>query len=70
MAHGFETDDEKKRKLHLKKMFPAIVELENSLGVLTTNEPINRKEGNIEQADLEKRNARSFRSAIRFLGRK
>ena len=70
MAHASETDDEKKRKSRLKSMFPAIMELENSLEVLTTNEPINRKEGNIEQADLERKHARSFRSAIRFLGRK
>ena len=35
------------------KMNAAITYLETSLNVLETNEPINRAEGNIEQADLE-----------------
>lgn len=51
-------------------MLPAIVELETALDTMTTNEPINRREGNIAQADLERDNARSFRSAIRVLGKR
>ena len=35
------------------KMNAAVTYLETSLNVLETNEPINRAEGNIEQADLE-----------------
>ena len=35
------------------KMNAAITYLETSLNVLETNEPINRAEGNIEQADME-----------------
>lgn len=45
----------------------AIDELSNSLYVVKTNEPINRKEGNKGQADLEKQNAKSFKAAIGVL---
>lgn len=34
-------------------MHAAITYLETSLNVLETNEPINRSEGNVEQADCE-----------------
>lgn len=43
---------------------PAIAELKRSLDVMQTNEPINRKEGNVSLANDERRNARSFRDAI------
>lgn len=46
---------------------PAISQLKNSLDVVTNNEPINRKEGDTQQANLEKTNARSFRAAIQHL---
>ena len=49
---------------------PVLAELENSLHVARTNEPINRKEKNIEQADLEKYNAKAFEGAISLLSRK
>lgn len=42
----------------------AIDQLEISLEFIETNEPINRHEGNVEQADLERDNAISFRAAI------
>lgn len=43
---------------------PAIAELKIALDTVTNNEPISRKEGNIGQANLQHRNARSFRDAI------
>lgn len=46
---------------------PAIAQLKNSLEVVQTNEPINRKEKNTLQADLEKRHAKSFKQAITVL---
>jgi hypothetical protein len=46
----------------------AIAQLEVALDVCVTNEPINRAEGKIEQADLEAKNAEQFRRAIHFLG--
>lgn len=46
---------------------PAVVELEIALDVVKTNEPINRKEGDIEQANLEKSNAKAFELAIDVL---
>lgn len=46
---------------------PAIDELKRSLNVMRTNEPINRREGNRPQADLEKENAKSFKGAIAIL---
>lgn len=44
-----------------------ITTLEIALGVVTTNEPINRAAGNIEQADLEARNALEFSEALTLL---
>lgn len=49
---------------------PAITQLQNSLDVVTNNAPINEKEGNTEQAKLEKTHATSFRAAIQHLSRK
>jgi hypothetical protein len=46
---------------------PAVVELEIKLDVMKTNEPINRKEGKVAQANLEKANAKSFEKAIGIL---
>lgn len=46
---------------------PAVIELEIALNIVKTNEPINRKEGDIEQANLEKRNAKAFELAIDVL---
>lgn len=48
-------------------MQAAIVELEQALETAETNEPINRAEGNIEQADLEAANAIEFRHALAAL---
>lgn len=45
----------------------AIAELERALGVLENNEPINRAEGNLEQADLEADGARDIRAALGVL---
>jgi len=45
----------------------AIAQLEVALDVVVTNEPINRERGDIEQADLERRNAEQFRRAIEVL---
>jgi len=45
-------------------MKAAITQLEISLETLVNNEPINRKEGNEEQADLEAKNAAEIRQAL------
>lgn len=45
-------------------MQAAINELEIYLEILETNEPINRAEGNIDQADSEKQNAIEVRAAL------
>jgi len=46
----------------------AIATLQNALETVTNNEPINRAEGNIAQADLEVEAAASFRDALEKLG--
>lgn len=48
-------------------MKSAIAILENSLEALAANEPINRAEGNLGQADLEAANASEVRQAIAVL---
>ena len=48
-------------------MHAAITYLETSLNVLETNEPINRAEGNIEQANLEAVSLLQIKEGIEFL---
>lgn len=48
-------------------MTHAIVTLRAALDTVTTNEPINRAEGNIAQADLELEVASDLRTAICIL---
>lgn len=48
-------------------MTAAIATLEVALQTLETNEPINRAEGNIAQADLEAKNAVEIRQALDLL---
>lgn len=67
MVDRFETNAERGQKAAGKRMFPAIVELENAHETMTTNAPINEKEGNLKQARLERRNAKSFQAAIDVL---
>lgn len=57
----------KRRGAFRALMRPAIAQLQISLGTVTNNEPINRKEGDIGQADLEHENAKSYRAAISAL---
>jgi hypothetical protein len=45
----------------------AAEQLKQSLDTVTTNSPINRREGNLEQAALEEKSAESFRAAIKAL---
>lgn len=45
----------------------SVAALELALETMTTNEPINRREGNIQQADLEAANATDYRLAIDIL---
>lgn len=45
----------------------AVATLEVALDVLKTNEPINRAEGNMEQANLEARNAADIERALKLL---
>lgn len=45
----------------------AVAELERALDVVATNEPINRAEGNIDQADLEAEVSGSIKEAIGIL---
>lgn len=49
------------------KFGPALNELNIALGTMKTNEPINRREGNLKQADLERNNAKSFEAAMKYL---
>ena len=67
MVDRFETNSEKQQKMTGKRMFPAIAELEIAHETMTTNAPINEKEGNLKQARLERRHAKSFRAAIDVL---
>jgi hypothetical protein len=46
----------------------AVATLLNALEAVETNEPINRAEGNVEQADLERAASASFREALVKLG--
>ena len=48
-------------------MKAAIAQLEISLNVLEGNEPINRSNGNVEQAELEAKNAADIRQALAIL---
>lgn len=48
-------------------MQAAITTLEIALEVLETNEPINRQEGNLEQAELELVSAQEIREALEVL---
>lgn len=48
-------------------MQASIIILENALAIAENNEPINRKEGNVAQADLEASNAADYRQAIAIL---
>ena len=48
-------------------MKTAIVVLEEALNVCVANEPINRKEGNVEQADAEAVSAAGIRQALAIL---
>jgi len=48
-------------------MNSAITLLEQALATMENNEPINRAEGNVEQADLEARNAAEYRRALAVL---
>lgn len=48
-------------------MQAAIAILETALEALEINAPINEREGNIEQARLERENAEEVREAINFL---
>lgn len=41
--------------------------LQNAIEVMETNEPINRAEGHIAQADLEADNAQEYRDALATL---
>lgn len=49
---------------------PAIEALKVDLKTVETNEPINRKEGNTEQANLEHINGISYKAAIAELRKK
>lgn len=46
---------------------PAIDQLKASYDVMRTNAPINEREGNRSQAELERNNAKSYREAIKML---
>ncbi len=49
------------------KMEHAITQLEIALDIVETNAPINEAEGNLEQAQLERECAASYRAAIEKL---
>jgi hypothetical protein len=48
-------------------MTAAIITLEIALDTLVTNEPINRAEGKIDQAELEAKSAQEIREALAVL---
>lgn len=48
---------------------PAVETLKNALYVVNTNAPINDKEGRKGMAELERKNAKSFKWAIDALGK-
>ena len=48
-------------------MSAAITQLEVTLRTLEENEPINRQQGNVDQAELEARNASEIRWALAVL---
>lgn len=48
-------------------MNAAIATLQIALDVLENNEPINRREGNIDQANLQLKNAAEIRTALEIL---
>lgn len=65
----FEPSNKMLKAMAKSKPFgPAINELLVSLDTVETNEPINRREGNVKQADIESETARSIRKAIPVLG--
>ncbi|HEJ4320062.1 TPA: hypothetical protein SL531_001349 [Pseudomonas aeruginosa] len=66
-AHGASVDWALAAGAAMDDTGAAVVALEQSLAVLENNEPINRAEGNDEQADLEAHTAASIREAIEEL---
>lgn len=48
-------------------LLPAMESLRISRNIMRTNEPINRREGNIAQANLERSNAKSYQAAMGIL---
>ena len=54
-----------KRTQNIMKL--VIATLEHALETMLTNEPINRREGNIEQANLEAQSAAEIREALHIL---
>lgn len=60
-------DEEDPPPMPDEPMTGAVATLEVALDVLKTNEPINRAEGNMEQAELEARNAVDIERALKLL---
>lgn len=50
-----------------KRIEPAVAQLKIALDIVKTNEPINRRGGNIGQANLERTNAASYMQGIKAL---
>ena len=48
---------------------PAHAELKMAQNMVRTNEPFNRRIGNIKQANLERENGKSFKDAMAILRR-
>jgi hypothetical protein len=69
MASAIASGRSKTRSHHFTKGLysAAIEELKRDLDVVTTNAPINDKEGDKDQSELERENARSFKAAISLL---
>ncbi|MDR1708599.1 MAG: hypothetical protein LBS70_02645, partial [Candidatus Accumulibacter sp.] len=64
---GFESTEVKGTDTVLDDVGHAIASLKTALNAVETNEPINRAEGNIAQADLEAEVAGSIREAVAIL---
>lgn len=48
-------------------LMPAIEQLRQAHSVVKTNEPINRKRGDVAQANLENANGQSYKAAMKVL---
>ncbi len=66
---GWRRANKKVYKMAKPNMLPAKIELGIALDTMRTNAPINEREGNKQQAALERSNAESYKAALGILRR-